>query len=190
MKKELKLLTGYLDHANIPYRIEQPLEGSSLENVVWQEAEKTIRVSDYNIAWSPEKGILAWMEDDNYIYYCLKMSDGRQEIYSWIPESHNLFFGVFVQLITWIGEYLLLVYKEKHETYICSIKDGAVKFQHYHGDDIAILQNRICYRSYREPDHVFQVSIPDLAPLPVTTREALSEQGIVLHHTEFTNFYE
>ncbi len=189
MKSTLEKLTAYLDHAGISYRIEQPLEELNIRHVVWREVEKSIRVSDYHIARAPDDTHLAWIETDDYIYYCLKISDGRREIFSWIPESYNLWYGIHIHLIAWKGDALILIYREQHRTYICAVRNSQIKVRHFRGHRLAILEGRVCFLEEPESETVAQVSLPELDRLPETSLAELEKQGARLGESEFTNFY-
>nr|HMQ62561.1 hypothetical protein [Flavilitoribacter sp.] len=188
MKPELEKLTAYLDHAGISYRVEQPVDEPNVRHVVWQEVEKSIRVSDYHIACAPDGKHLAWVETDDYIYCCLKISDGRREVFSWIPESYNLWYGMLIHLIAWKGDSLVLIYREQHRTYICTVRNNQITLRHFRGHRLAILEDRIFFLEEPESEIAAQVSLPALDQLPGIPLHELESQGVRLGEVAFTNF--
>jgi hypothetical protein len=88
-------------------------------------------------------------------------------------ESYNPFFGCDVGLIEWFDdETAILVYREKHWTFIYHIVDDwppkFVKIE----DRWQIQSNVLSYRAYRD-DTVHRLELPSLSPIPeITIAEA------------------
>jgi hypothetical protein len=87
--------------------------------------------------------------------------------------SYNPFFGCDVRYFEWIGETVVLIYREKHCTYACSF-GGDVwppKFLKIE-DDWLIHETQLTYLGYKESS-VRRLSFPALDPLdPLPNEEA------------------
>lgn len=87
-------------------------------------------------------------------------------------ESYNPFFGCDVRYFEWIGRAAVLIYREKHSTFVCRFGDvwppRFVKIEH----DWIISGGMIGFIGYQEK-RVRRVSIPALEPCdPLSVEEA------------------
>jgi len=79
-------------------------------------------------------------------------------------ESYNPFFGCDVRFFEWVGETVVLIYREKHWTFAYRFGDvWPPKFLKIE-DDWLIHDNQLAYIGYKEPS-VRRLSFPALDPL-------------------------
>lgn len=129
-----------------------------------------------NVSISEHK--IAWFQTSFNDKHRLRIFD-RNFNFDWEPETHNPVFGCTCFFIEWLNENLIFIYKEKHQTYICSIKNRDVRYVHFHGeqfekeDDIIYLGE---YGSNR--DYVRRIKIPDLNELEPVLLSDLKKRGL------------
>jgi hypothetical protein len=93
----------------------------------------------------------AWIESrqknfgyDVDIKFTLKIMKDEQITHTWMVETYNPYFGCRVGYMQWYGEYITTVYREKHNTYICSIGSDYQE-QFISVSDNWIIKDDICY---------------------------------------------
>lgn len=135
----------------------------------------------------PEKDWIAWVE------YCCKerraryldiefrlkaQADGREAI-DWIVETYNPFFGCRVGYMAWHGERVVIIYREKHETYACSLSaTGGRRELVEIADQWAVVGDQITSCS-DEPDFVERFALPDLRRLARISSTEAREGGVL-----------
>jgi len=74
----------------------------------------------------------------------------------------------------------MFIYKEKHDIYICSIKDGNVKYFNFNGEEIERKGDLISYETYtNRSDKVKLIKIPDLIELNPIDKAEAARLGII-----------
>jgi hypothetical protein len=120
----------------------------------------------------------AWVECHSKVYgpivdvrLCLNaMVDGRR-IIDWEIETYNPFFGCQIELFLWMSDSLIVIYHEKHSTYICSfdvqprlvdqsIRDRPIT-RYKIADEWRVRNRTVIYRS-DVMDMVERMSLPSL----------------------------
>jgi uncharacterized protein (TIGR02996 family) len=106
----------------------------------------------------------------------IRGSDGCEP--AWEVESYNPYFGCRVQFFEWFGDEALVIYCEKHDTYICRFGlDFPVRFaaiQHYW-----VLNGRqLGYWRYRETT-VRRLTIPGLEELQPLSDSEAAKRGLL-----------
>lgn len=121
-------------------------------------------ILEENIAIENSK--IAWLQSSENDSHLLKIYD-KNITFTWKPITYNPAFGCLCLLIEWYKEYLIFIYQEKHEIYICSIKENTVKHFHFHGEKIERKGNLISYDTYvnKANDKVRLIQIPELIEL-------------------------
>ena len=93
-------------------------------------------------------------------------------------ESYNPFFGCDVRFFEWVGETVVLIYREKHWTFAYSFGERwpptFVKIE----DDWLIKGDQLAYIGYKE-DSVRRLSFPNLAQLAPLPREKAVKQDLM-----------
>lgn len=90
-------------------------------------------------------------------------STGREA--AWEVESYNPYFGCDVGFLEWYGDSVLLIYREKHKTYVCRFGlDSPAEFRAIE-DDWVLDGPQLGYWGYKETT-VRRVAIPSLDDLP------------------------
>jgi hypothetical protein len=83
----------------------------------------------------------------------------------WELQSYNPYFGVDVSYLEWWGNALVLIYREKHDTYVCSASHST-EAQFAKIEDVWTIDNQcLSYRRYND-SNIRSLSLPDLTPLP------------------------
>lgn len=132
------------------------------------------------------KGWMAWIEhtckeiDGFYdVDFRLRAQDtAGRELIDWIVETYNPFFGCRVGYMAWHDDQIVVVYREKHDTYACSLGvDGSIERIEITDQWLATPEG-IVYRS-ETPDFVDGLGFPDLRKLPAMTAAEAQAAGIL-----------
>jgi hypothetical protein len=100
----------------------------------------------------------------------LRSSQGSDD--SWSIETYNPYFGCDVRFFRWMGESAILIYCEKHDTYVCRVAAGASALFVKIKDDWIIDQGILAYWGWKATS-VSRMSLPDLHRLgPMSEDEA------------------
>jgi uncharacterized protein (TIGR02996 family) len=99
------------------------------------------------------------------IKFHLRARDGRGREAVWEVETYNPYFGCDVRFLEWYGNVVLVIYREKHRTYICRFGlDCPAEFKAI--EDHWVLDGRqLAYWGYQETS-VRRLAIPGLEGLP------------------------
>ena len=101
------------------------------------------------------------------IRFHLRDAQGREVSAS--IESYNPYFGCDVRYLEWMGQSAVLIYREKHNTYVAAC-DGTASPQYFKIADAWILNGDVLgYWKYKATE-VQRIKLPSLEPL-----EAISE---------------
>ena len=91
-------------------------------------------------------------------------------------ESYNPFFGCDVRFFEWVGETVVLIYREKHSTYACRFGDvwppKFIKIQ----DNWILHDRQLAYVRYKD-EQVRRLSFPELEELESLSRDSAAERG-------------
>lgn len=135
--------------------------------------EYTIHHAD--IAYADNR--LAWFQTDNDYRHLLRVFENG-ESFDWEPITYNPVFGCDCLLLKWYPGHLIFIYIEKHEIYICCVKNKEVKTSSFHGDQISKRGDTIYYKNFG-PDNGF-IERFDLAGFtrmePITSSQATLEK--------------
>lgn len=112
----------------------------------------------------------AWLD----IEYRLKAQEDGQEIIDWEVSTYNPFFGCRVGYIAWHGDRVIMIYREKHDTYISSLgRDNNLLFNVL-ADSWRVVGDIVQFRRWNSVV-VEQRDLPWLAERPsLTGAEALA----------------
>ena len=89
-------------------------------------------------------------------------------------ETYNPYFGCRVRFFRWLGDSVLLVYDEKHETYACRWGAHAPARFVVIGNDFAVGESTLGFKTYGE-DQIRRLELPsltELAPVPLVAAAA------------------
>lgn len=143
---------------------------------VWREIHWADQSHDVCVIYEDdvvtEQNKIAWFQSSNNDRHLLCVyEDGHK--FSWEPETYNRVFGCTCILLEWYMEYLLFIYQEKHDIYICAIREGNVRYFHFHGEKIERQGNLISYETFTDKpaDKIRVIRIPDLEALPPMDKE-------------------
>jgi uncharacterized protein (TIGR02996 family) len=104
------------------------------------------------------------------ITFHLRLRDRGGREAAWEVETYNPYFGCRVRFLEWYGDAALMIYREKHDTYICRFGlDSPAEWKVIEHD--WMLDGRhLGYWGYRETS-VRRLAIPGLEELPVLSAE-------------------
>jgi uncharacterized protein (TIGR02996 family) len=146
-------------------------EGYQREIVGGAENDHTLAVA-YVESRSQQRG--AFLDIKYHLH--VRETDGREA--AWEVETYNPYFGCRVRFLEWYAETVVIIYREKHNTYICRFGvDFPVRFKCI--EDYWILNcHQIAYRRYRESS-VQRLTIPGLSQLPPLSEEEAESWGLL-----------
>lgn len=123
---------------------------------------------------------IAWFQSTEKDEYRLIVYQ-NDTLFEWEPKTYNSYFGCDCNLIEWIDDHLVFIYKEKHDTYICSVKDGQISYFNFHGNQLARKGNMIFFSGSEDgPTSIRRIKIPDLKEIEPAVREEVDAQGLIL----------
>lgn len=147
-------------------------------NVSWLDYSKNEHyISLTNIDCTDEK--IAWFQSsDNDEHLLQTVANG--EAFKWEPITYNPYFGCTCYLIEWVQDYLIFIYKEKHDTYICSVQGNTVNTFNFHGAKLTRLGDVLLFEKYgEETEDIRRIRIPDLTILDSISRDLAQKDGLL-----------
>ena len=96
------------------------------EGYEWQIIAHVIDEEHHRLAW------VEWREQERgritYDNYYLKARDSAGALLLWEVETYNPYFGCTVRFLQWVEDAVIMIYQDKHDTYVASLKkDSEVK---------------------------------------------------------------
>jgi len=176
----IKLVLDKLKHEGINAIYENSI-------IVWHDDNNEERyISEKDIDYS--NGKLAWFQSSVTSNHLLRLLY-NDEAFSWEPITYNHSFGCDCHLIEWHDDYLLFVYREKHDVYICVIKDKVVNNFHFYGEEITRKNDIFFFREYRSQSSniLKRLKLPELIQLETITEEEASKEGVVIANIGYPN---
>src|SRR6266498_741975 len=125
----------------------------------WRMDAGTVDEAMKRVAW------VEWKENARTrvvdVHYYLKARDQSGLCLRWEIETYNPYFGCMVGFLKWIDHSVVMIYREKHHSYVASLqKDSPVKREQI-SDEWQVTDNVVFYRS-EVPDQVDRLTLPAL----------------------------
>jgi hypothetical protein len=135
------------------------VNGNNYNEIIWTaSSNEKCFISEDHIAIEENK--IAWFQSSNQDRHLLTIYDG-DTFFTWTPKTYNPIFGCYCILIEWFKDHLIFIYQEKHEIYICSVKDGKVNYFNFKGEEIERKGEVISYETYSsKSEKVKLIKIP------------------------------
>jgi hypothetical protein len=177
---KIKQVITILESANfIPIVKTESFNDISWNQIVWTDKngdecsifEDNIATDNFRVAWFQSS------QRDNHI---LRVYENSNE-FTWTPITYNPVFGCNCILLEWYKNHLIFIYQEKHDIYICSIKDFVVKHFNFHGEEIERKNDIISYDTYMNKlnDKVRLIKIPELEELEAIDKVEAEKEGLL-----------
>ena len=143
----------------------------------WNNGNDECEVFEEDIAIQGEN--IAWFQTNEYDYHLLRVIQ-KNEKFEWIPKTYNPVFGCNCLLIEWYKGHLLFIYQEKHDIYVCSIKNSKVATFCVKGDELARQRDFLAYETFqnRLKNHIRLIELPSLKELEPITKEEAQDRGL------------
>jgi hypothetical protein len=110
------------------------------------------------------------------IHLHVRAKDGREV--KWEIISYNPYFGCNVRFMEWFGETVLMIYREKHKTYVCRIGLDFRPACKEIGDYWIMNGPVLASRRDKNDMTVARLSIPTLSELPSLSQDKAKESGV------------
>lgn len=175
--------------------IQQVLEKLSLRGI-------NAAVNEYDISWQDDAGTeyyiqlanidytenkLAWLQSNEKDEYLLRVFE-NDTVFNWKPITYNAYFGCFCNLIEWYNNHLIFIYKEKHDTYICSISQQQVNTFNFNGSRLERKLNTIFFQEYEDESKVVRrMLIPALEEIESIPEASAKNEGVLPQIILFSN---
>jgi hypothetical protein len=104
------------------------------------------------------------------IHLHVQASDGRKV--AWEIVSYNPFFGCHVRFLEWFGKTVIMIYREKHRTYVCRFGLNFAAVCKEIGDYWVMKDGVLASRRDKNETLVRRLSIPELSDLPEVSQQA------------------
>jgi hypothetical protein len=149
-------------------------------------------VDQYAISWMDDKvehyiqlknidcqdAHIAWFQSSEKDQHLLRVFVDESN-FDWQPITFNPYFGCDCYLLEWIIDTLVFIYKEKHDTYICTIRDKEVDTINFHGNQLSRVDNIILFTVYGNEEEVKRIQLPNLTELSTLTRTEADALGLL-----------
>jgi hypothetical protein len=134
----------------------------------------------------PGHGSVAWVEyrckklDNGHvdIEFSVKAQAGGRIVIDWLVETYNPFFGCRVDYMAWHGDRVVIVYREKHHTYACSLGVDGTRQVIQIADQWLAVGDQLTFRS-EEPDFVERLAFPELQRLDPVPADEVRQAGML-----------
>ena len=144
-------------------------------SIRWMEGGDEHHIQLKNIACEEER--IAWLQSSEKDEHLLRVFCETGS-FNWRPTTYNPYFGCDGYLLEWIGQKLVFIYKEKHDTYICVIENKEVNTFNFHGNELSRMQDIILFTVYGE-EEVRRIQLPGLAALAPFSRSEAVALGVL-----------
>lgn len=138
-----------LAEADEPYTDEDGYE--------WDLIDSTVDEENRRLAWvewrEKERGRIV---DDGYY---LKARDHTGALLMWEIETYNPYFGCSVKFLKWMEDAVILIYEDKHDTFVARLKKEAETKRVELSDDWQVNGRML---TYRKQDETVQLQLPSL----------------------------
>ena len=147
--------------------------------------EKGYQREMFAAALNEQTGLVAHVETrskqlsdrvDIAIYLHVRAKDQREVV--WEIISYNPYFGCNVRFMEWFGETVLMIYREKHRTYVCRIGLDFPCVYKEIGDYWVMNGSVLASRRDKDEAMVRRLSIPELSELPELSQDDAHHAGI------------
>jgi hypothetical protein len=151
------------------------------------EDEQGYEVAIVAGAVHPGEGWPAWVEcrcripsGGGYVdvEFRLKSLAGEAPGLDWVLDCYNPYFGCHVGFLAWHGDDVILIYREKHRTYACSLRPGRPATAVTVADEWLVGDGVLAYRD-RENGGVRLLSLPGLSPAGTLDAEQARARGLL-----------
>jgi uncharacterized protein (TIGR02996 family) len=112
------------------------------------------------------------------INFHLRVRDHSGREAAWEVESYNPFFGCRVRFLEWYGHTALLIYREKHRTYVCRFGLGSTAVFKDIEDHWVLDGRHLGYWGYMDKE-VRRVAIPSLLELSTLSADEAAEWNLL-----------
>jgi hypothetical protein len=136
-------------------------------------------------AINEQAGLVAYVESrakqlsgrvDIAIHLHVQAKDGREV--AWEIVSYNPYFGCNVRLLEWFGDTVVMIYREKHRTYVCRFGLVFAALCKEIGDYWVMKDSALASRRDKNETLVHRLSIPGLSELPDLSQQEAEMAGL------------
>jgi hypothetical protein len=128
------------------------------------------------VAYVETRAKQLWDRVDIAIHLHVRARDQREVV--WEIISYNSYFGCNVRLLVWFGERVVMIYREKHRTYVCRIGLDCAPVYKEIGDYWLIKGSVLASRRDQNESTIRRLSIPELSELPDLSQDEVQQAGI------------
>jgi len=122
------------------------------------------------------RSLRRWGYLDIHFHLRVRERSGREA--AWEVQTYNPYFGCDVRFLEWYGDVALVIYREKHSTYVCRFGlDSPAEFKAIE-DDWVLDGRQLGYWGDQETS-VRRLAIPGLEELPPLSADEAAEWGLL-----------
>ncbi|WP_312079322.1 hypothetical protein [Chryseobacterium sp.] len=168
----LQTVTDLLKHKNITASTEHEM------SVVWKDSAGIKNsVSADNIAVI--EGKTAWFQSDENDSNERFVIFENERFFEFPPKTEHYGYGCDIYLVEWFRDHLILIYHEKHNVVISSVKDQNITTLEFHGDELVRRGDLLYFRDYGLKDSVRRLKIPEMTELEsISVKEATDQDAV------------
>ncbi|WP_413664923.1 hypothetical protein ACG1BZ_06625 [Microbulbifer sp. CNSA002] len=121
------------------------LDLSPPREIQWIDGDIKYNIYECDIA--EKEDALGWLQSSDNDDHLLVIHQKNSRL-TWLPETYNPAFGCECIYIGWRGDFLIFIYLEKHDIYICKASNNTVEHFNFSGQDIFIGEDVVTYCSF------------------------------------------
>ncbi len=178
MEKIKQVLQKLTQQQLSPHLKTEQLMDRPVSTISWTEnPNENCFIQEEDIALEGNK--IAWFQSSDQDRHLLTIYN-QDTVFTWTPITYNPVFGCYCILLEWYKEHVLFVYQEKHDIYICCIKEGEVRYFNFHGEEIERKGAFISYETYtNKTDKVRLLKIPELIEVTPLEKDEAEKLGLI-----------
>ena len=154
--------------------------------IVWENSlGKTISINAKNI--DIDNGKIAWFQSDEDDSVELFRVFEDNTFFDFVPKTQHPGYGCDIYLVEWIGDSLIVIYHEKHNVVIASVKDKNIATFEFYGDELIRRNDLLYFKEYGQKDDVRILKIPEILELESISREEAVKRDLLPTTLGFEN---
>lgn len=103
------------------------------------------------------------------------------------PKTQHPGYGCDIYLVEWFGDSLIVIYHEKYNVVIASVKDKNVITFEFYGDELIRRNDLLYFKEYGQKDDVRILKIPEILELESISKEEAIKNVILSKTLGFDN---
>ncbi|WP_447635123.1 putative collagen-binding domain-containing protein [Flavobacterium microcysteis] len=146
--------------------------------IVWKNSlGKTVSINVRNI--DIYNGKIAWFQSNEDDSVELFRVFENNTFFDFVPKTQHPGHGCDIYLVEWFDDSLIVIYHEKHNVVMSSIKDKNITTFEFYGDELIRRNDLLYFKEYNQKDAVRVLKIPEIIELESISREEAVKKDLL-----------